>query len=144
MRILIADDDPVYQALLGDLLTEWGHDVTTVADGQAAWEYLQEDRSLKLMILDWMMPRLNGYDLCRRLRDAPGSEEYYIILLTGSCRQEEMMRVIVAGADDFMTKPFHPEDLKIRLRSAGRILDLRQEVEELRRQLAAARAPAGA
>ncbi|GAF88564.1 unnamed protein product [marine sediment metagenome] len=129
MRILAADDDPVYQVLLRDLLTQWEYDVTVVSDGADAWEVLQSEGAPRLVLLDWLMPGFDGFELCRMIRQDPSGEGVYIILLTGSRQKGEIMRVLVAGADDYLIKPFDPLDLKIRLRAAQRILDLRELIK---------------
>ena len=133
MQVLIADDDPVYQALLEGLLVEWGHDVATTDNGLDAWKVLQDAHPPKLVLLDWMMPGLDGFELCRKIRQStPQLDEVYVILVTGSQGEQDILRVLVAGADDYLIKPFTPSDLKVRLRAAIRILDLRAEVAQLR------------
>jgi DNA-binding response OmpR family regulator len=124
MKILIADDDPVYCSLLERLLTQWDYQVVSVRDGQAALGILHSSDPPQLVILDWMMPRMDGFEVCRTIRQEHPEGDFYIILLTGSRQKEEMIKVLVAGADDYLLKPFDPLDLKIRLRAARRILDL--------------------
>ena len=137
MRALIADDDPVYQELLRNLLSQWEYDVVVACDGNEAWEALQTDDPPKLAIIDWMMPGLDGFELCRRIRQSPQGDGLYVLFLTGGSRKKEIIRALVAGVDDYLIKPFEPLDLKTRLLVARRILDLRQEVAELRDSLAA-------
>jgi len=138
MRILIADDDPVFRTLVKDLLAEWGYDTVSACDGVEAWRALEAEDAPELLVLDWMMPGLDGFDLCRKVRADAAKERVYIILMTGGRKKEEIIRVLVAGADDYLIKPFEPVDLKIRLRAAQRILDLRREVAQLRAAAAAA------
>jgi len=138
MRILIADDDPVFRTLVKDLLVEWGYETASACDGTEAWQVIQRDEAPPLLLLDWMMPGLDGFELCRRIRADAKQEGAYILLMTGSWRKEEIIRVLVAGADDYLIKPFDPVDLKIRLRVAQRILDLRREVTGLRAAAATA------
>jgi len=133
MQVLIADDDPVYRSLLAELLTQWEYDVVVACDGLEAWNLFQADPPPKLVLLDWMMPGLDGFDLCSKIRnESSAPNDTYIILLTGSRRKSEIITALVAGADDYLIKPFEPLDLKIRLRAAKRILDLCAEVAELR------------
>lgn len=138
MRILIADDDPVFRTLVKDLLVEWGYETASTCDGAEAWQAMERDEAPSLLLLDWMMPSLDGFELCRKIRADARKEGAYIILMTGSWKKEEIIRVLVAGADDYLIKPFDPVDLKIRLRAAQRILDLRREVAQLRAAAAAA------
>jgi DNA-binding response OmpR family regulator len=141
MQVIVADDDPVYRDLLRDLLTQWHFDVFVVSDGNEAWNAMQGPDAPRLVILDWMMPGLDGFEVCKMARTENLKQDVYIILLTGSRKKEEIMKVLVAGADDYLIKPFEPVDLKIHLRTARRILDLQAELAELRQQLHAMAGP---
>ena len=134
MHVLIADDDPVYRSFLDDLLEQWKFDVTVARDGKEAWEAIQGDEDIRLVILDWVMPRMDGPDLCRKLKDDLG-RDVYTILVTGSRLKEDVIRVLVSGADDYIAKPFDAIDLKIHVRTAMRIISLETDVAELRRSL---------
>ena len=131
MRILIADDDPVYRELLTSLLSEWSLDVVAVTNGRDAVQALARDGTFQLAILDWMMPELDGYQVCRQLRQQGDYDDLYILIVTGSPK-EQMLQVILAGADDYLVKPFDPLDLKIRVRNAIRLVELKQELRQLR------------
>jgi len=126
MHVLIADDDPIYRTLLTELLGDWQFEVTCAPDGNEAWEAIQQDPAIRLAVVDWMMPGMDGYTLCRRLKEQTG-REVYVLLITGSRRKDEIEKVLVAGADDYLIKPFDPVDLKIRLRNAVRLIRLQDE-----------------
>jgi DNA-binding response OmpR family regulator len=128
MRALVADDDPVCRRLLRDLIASWGFDVLTVNDGLEAMDILRRADAPPLVVLDWNMPRMGGVEVCRAVRQRSGGDNTYILLVTASRNREEIMKVVVAGADDYLTKPFEPADLKIRLRTAVRIIHLQQEL----------------
>lgn len=132
MRILIADDDPVYRELLSGLLEEWAFEIVTVSDGAQALKALQDDSQFSIAVLDWMMPGMDGYEVCSRLRADERLEGLYVLIVTGSRKKEEILRVVVAGADDYLIKPFEPVDLKIRIRNAQRVLNLQEEVRNLK------------
>jgi two-component system, cell cycle response regulator len=128
MRILVADDDAVTRRLLQARLAGWGYEVVAVADGGAAWRALQEADAPRLAVLDWEMPELDGPELCRRVR-AAGAEPYvYLILLTARDRGADLVTGLAAGADDFIAKPFAPQELQGRLRVGRRILDMAAEL----------------
>ncbi|MCK4601305.1 MAG: response regulator [Phycisphaerae bacterium] len=132
MHVLIADDDPVYRGLLEDLLGQWGYEVTSTCNGQQAWEAIQREGTIEIAILDWVMPEMDGYEICHRIKQDSDKQHIYTILVTGSRFKEEIIKVLVAGADDYIIKPFEPLDLKIHLRSAMRIVNLEAEIDALR------------
>ncbi|MFQ5859571.1 MAG: diguanylate cyclase [Anaerolineae bacterium] len=134
MRILIVDDDPVLRRLLEASLTHAGHEVLTTTDGQSAWELLQND-SVRLVITDWMMPKLDGPALIRRIRAADFSGYTYVILLTARGGKDDVVDGLEAGADDYLTKPFDPNELRARVAIGERILDLEARLRETRDQL---------
>ena len=125
MRVLIADDDPIALELLRDALTDAGHDVACAGDGQEALELLGRG-SCQILITDWQMPRLDGIALCQAVRrGSSGDGGYvYVILLTSHGTTAERVRGLSAGADDFMTKPFEPQELLARMQAAERLLSL--------------------
>jgi diguanylate cyclase (GGDEF)-like protein len=135
LRILVAEDDPVVRRLLEAMLGSWGFTVLLVDDGLAALRLLEEADAPRLVILDWMMPGMDGIDVCRRVR-AQASERYtYLILLTARDRKTDVVTGLDAGADDYLTKPFDRAELKVRLRAAQRILDLQSELIDARERL---------
>ena len=129
MQILVADDDPVYRSLLQGLLEESHFEVVLACDGAEAWEVLQRPDAPTLALLDWNMPGMEGYEVCRKVRQAKGDSSPYILMVTSNSSREELLKVLVAGADDYLLKPFEPLDLKIRLRTAVRILSLQDRLE---------------
>jgi len=132
MKILVADDDIVYRALMEGLLSQWGYEVAVASNGLEAWEVIKSDEPPSIAVVDWMMPKMDGFDLCRKVREDHTIKNLYLLLFTGSYKKEEIIKVLVAGADDYLIKPFEPLDLKIRIRAACRILDLQAEVDRLR------------
>ena len=130
MKVLIADDDRLSARVLEANLRGRGYDVTTVADGAQAWQILQREDRPQMAVLDWMMPEMDGLEVCRRVRQA-GGPYVYILLLTGNTDRDAVVRGIDAGADDYIQKPFNPAELHARLRSGQRIVELE---EKLRRQ----------
>jgi len=128
MRVLVADDDPVCRKLLSDLIAPWGFEVLTASDGLEAMSALAAPGAPPLVILDWSMPRMDGCDVCRALRRQKDGDRPYILLVTASGNRDEIMKVVLSGADDYLTKPFEPADLKIRLRTAVRILHMQEEI----------------
>ena len=128
MKVLIVEDDPVTKRLLEAFLTEWGYDIQVVGDGRAAWEALQESDAPSLIISDWMMPDMNGVELCKKIR-AMGKADYtYFILLTSKGSREDVIEGLQAGADDFIIKPFDQDELKYRLKIGERIIKLEQRI----------------
>lgn len=128
MKILIAEDDPRLRSLLGEQLTGWGYDVIAAGDGSEAWRILRSEDAPRLVMLDWMMPELDGVSLCRRIR-AELTEPYtYLILLTAQRRDEDLVTGMDAGADDYIVKPFKHNELKVRLRAGRRIIELQDEL----------------
>src|SRR5215208_414797 len=124
MKILIADDNHFYRCALKTTLAEWGYEVTAVADGEAAWAVLGGPNPPKLAILDWMMPKADGLEVCRRLRQVPRHEPTYVIVLTSREGKTNVVTALDSGADDFISKPFDREELSARLRVARRIVEL--------------------
>jgi len=139
MRILVAEDDPVALGFLELSLGKWGYAIEIVNDGEAALEALTRPDAPKLAILDWMMPKLDGVEVCRELRKTADNENgyTYIILLTVKSSLYDMVDGIAAGADDYIIKPFIPQDLKVRLDAGKRIIDLQQKLIESKKNLIA-------
>jgi len=135
VKILVAEDDPVSRRLLEVTLSKWGYEVVICADGQAAWEALKVPDAPQLVILDWMMPRLDGLQVCKNVRnpdERPAEPYVYIILLTAKSQKTDMVTGLEAGADDYLTKPFDAQELRMRLRAGRRILDLLDELVQAR------------
>jgi two-component system NtrC family sensor kinase len=123
MKILVADDDPVFQMLLTQMLTEWGYDVLVATDGNEAWKQVRSQGGPRLAIVDWVMPGLDGLEVCRRVRAERKNDYVYILLMTAKNKSSDLLTVMEAGADDYVTKPFDPEELRLRLRAGCRVLE---------------------
>ena len=140
MRVLVADDDKIGSALLSHSLQTWGYSVIRAGDGEEAWLALQADNPPQLAILDWMMPRLDGVDLCRRIRGDDRLRSLYIILLTAREKEEDLIVGLEAGANDYVVKPFKPAELQARVGVGLRVIDLQSElagrIQELEHALA--------
>ena len=141
MHVLIVDDHQVTLELLELHLTKWGHKVSTASDGLEAWRKLRKD-DIDLAIIDWVMPGLNGIELCRKVREGDLEKYVYMILLTSRDDRQDLLEGLGAGADDYVTKPFDQEALRLRLRAGERVVKLQDElrsknlVADLNRRLA--------
>jgi two-component system cell cycle response regulator len=131
MKILIAEDDPVSRRVLEANLVEWGYDVMIASDGSEAWDLLQKPGAPNLVISDWMMPHMDGLELCRRIRQMERSGYTYFIILTAKGRKEDIIEGLEAGADDFLIKPFDRQELKYRAKIGERIINLELRILEL-------------
>jgi phosphoserine phosphatase RsbU/P len=131
MRILIAEDDAVTRKILEASLERLGLDVIATEDGDAAWrvlETLNGKDAPELAVLDWMMPGLEGIEICRRLRATPGFELMYIILLTSRGDKQDLAEGLSAGANDYISKPFDPGELIARVRVGERMVKLQSSL----------------
>lgn len=128
-RILIADDDPITRLMLVTLLKEWGYTAVEVEDGDRAAQILASADAPSICILDWMMPGKDGVDVCREIRGQFPTRPLYFLLLTVKTRREDMLAALQAGADDFLTKPFDYEELRVRLEVGKRIVGLQEKLE---------------
>ena len=136
MQILVVEDSAVYRKLIGDHLRSWGFAVTLAESGAEAWRILEQPDSPKLVLLDWVLPDMEGLAICQRLRQAGSSKPYvYVILLTGKNGRQAMLDALQAGADDFLVKPFDELELKARLLVGKRILDLQEELVSARESM---------
>lgn len=124
MKILIAEDNAFYRRMLQATLTQWGYEVLAVENGLAALDVLQAPDAPKLAILDWMMPGLDGPEVCARVRAIPRAEPAYLIILTSKEREENVVTALDVGADDFVTKPFDHAELRARIQVGLRIVGL--------------------
>jgi len=135
VKVLVAEDDPVSRRALEAFLRRWGYDVKLAQNGVEAWNALQEESAPRLAVLDWMMPGMDGVQVCREVRKR-GPEPYvYILLLTAKDQKQDVVEGIEAGADDYLTKPFDAHELKARLRTGRRIIELQQELIRAREEL---------
>jgi CheY-like chemotaxis protein len=129
-RVLIAEDDAVSRTVLDRTLRGWGYDVVVTENGTAAWEALLADDAPQLAILDWMMPGLEGPEVCRRVRALARPIPTYIILLTARGQTDDVVTGLDSGADDYVTKPFDRQELRSRLRVGERVLALQRGLAE--------------
>jgi diguanylate cyclase (GGDEF)-like protein len=135
VKILIAEDDAISRRLLETILRKWGYEVVVAFDGGQAWEELQKEEAPRLAILDWMMPEMDGVEVCSKVRDRTGSPYVYILLLSAKSQREDLVKGMESGADDYITKPFDANELKVRLRAGRRILDLQTQLMETQEAL---------
>ena len=135
LKVLVAEDNGVIQSVLRNLLTKWGYEAVIASDGQQAWDALQADDAPRLAILDWMMPGLNGIEICQRIRAESREPYIYILLLTARNESQDLVEGMEAGADDYLTKPFNARELRVRLRAGTRILELQEQLLHAREAL---------
>ena len=135
MRILIAEDDPISRRVLESTLKKWGYEVKVTCNGQEAWDEFQTDDAPKLAVLDWMMPKISGPELCHKVRSMPGGEFFYILLLTAKGTKENIIGGLDAGADDYVIKPFDSRELRVRISCGRRIVELQSELVSTRDKL---------
>lgn len=135
MKVLIAEDDPVSRRLLQAALVKWGYEVTVTGNGREAWGALQEPDAPSLLVLDWLMPEMDGVEVCREARKSEALKSSYIILLTSRGSKEDIVQGLEAGADDYVTKPFDHGELRARVQVGSRVVQLQSaladRVEEL-------------
>jgi len=137
-RILIAEDDRVSRRMLQSILTDWGFNVVLACDGSEAWQILQEKTPPRLAIIDWLMPKMDGLEVCRQARMLATQEPLYLILLTIKTNREDIVAGLRAGADDYITKPFDLAELEARLQVGERILGLQTNLAARVREVEAA------
>jgi len=135
MRVLIAEDDVVFRRILEATLLKWGFEVVSACDGSEAWHRMQSSDAPRLVILDWMMPGLDGVEICRKARMQTDKPYTYILLLSAKGHHGDMIAGLDAGADDYLTKPFDPLELRGRLRAGQRIVKLQEELLAAREEL---------
>jgi two-component system, cell cycle response regulator len=135
MKVLIAEDEPVPRRLLESSLERWGYEVMVAKDGLEANQILLSPDAPKMAVLDWLMPGIDGIELCRNIRRNKPEPYTYILLLTGRRNQDDVIQGLEAGADDYVRKPFDPAELKVRLRTGKRILYLQDRLISAREAL---------
>ena len=135
MKVLIAEDDPISRVLLSRLLVKSGYEVVATANGSEAWEVLRKEGAPRLAVLDWMMPGMDGLAVCQRVRARSGGAYTYILLLTSKDATPDLVEGLESGADDYLTKPLNPEELKARLRAGLRILRLEDQLVAAREEM---------
>jgi len=128
MRILVADDDAITRLTLTSLLTKRGYEVVTAVNGDEAYKLLQQDDAPRLAILDWMMPGLDGLELCRKLRESGRAAYTYVVMLSGRREKQDFIAGLDAGADTYVSKPFDIDELHARMRAAQRIVAHQEEL----------------
>ncbi|MGA8221123.1 MAG: diguanylate cyclase [Candidatus Acidiferrales bacterium] len=134
-KILIAEDDPVSRRVLESFLVKWGYEVIVAVDGTQALHTLQRLDSPRLAVLDWMMPGLEGTQVCQKIREESNRAYIYILLLTARGQKEDILKGLDSGADDYLTKPFDAQELRARLHVGQRILDLQDNLIAAREAL---------
>lgn len=128
MKILIAEDDPTFCHFLEEVLVNWGYEVVVTSNGSEAWQALRVKGAPQLAVLDWLMPEMDGLEVCRKVRQEVQEPYIYIILLTSQHRDEDIVLGMEAGADDYITKPLKTEELKVRLNAGKRLIELQNEL----------------
>lgn len=131
MKVLIADDDALSRKVLQDALVEWGYDIVVAHNGNEAWAILEKADRPNMAVLDWMMPGMDGVEICSRVRTLNASNYVYVILLTAKSKREDLIKGLESGADDYIIKPFNYEELKSRLKIGQRIIELEQSILRL-------------
>lgn len=129
MKILVAEDEKTTRILLERKLTEWGYEVVSAPDGEKAWTILQNENHPRLILLDRLVPGMDGVEICRRLK-ASSTPQHYVILLTSLEEKEEVVEGLDAGADEYIVKPFHPKELRSRVNVGRRMLELQSALSE--------------
>jgi diguanylate cyclase (GGDEF)-like protein len=135
MRLLIVEDDPVSLHLLDTLLRGWGYETVLAHGGKEAWEILRAPDAPALVLLDWMMSDMDGIEICRNVRSLQQELRPYIILLTAKEAKKDLVIGINAGADDYMTKPFEPDELRVRVHAGERIVEMEMDMLTARETL---------
>jgi diguanylate cyclase (GGDEF)-like protein len=136
MKILIAEDDVTSRLVLAGVLKKWGHEVVATVNGTEAWEAMQRPDAPTLAILDWMMPGLDGVEVCRRIRGLQSDQPPYLIVLTSRGDKADIVAGLEAGADDYLAKPFDPGELRARVDVGQRMIELQAKLLEARDALA--------
>jgi phosphoserine phosphatase RsbU/P len=134
MKILLVDDEPAILSIQSEILKKWGYAVEVASDGYTAWDRMA-DPAINFVISDWMMPGISGIDLCRKIREAKFERYVYLLLCTAKDRREDIVAGLDAGADDFLIKPIDPDELRVRVRSGERVLNLERKLEDRNLQL---------
>lgn len=128
LKILVAEDNKFFRRLIEVNLTQWGHEVMGCANGAQALKALTDPEGPKLAIMDWEMPEMEGVEVCREVRKVKDKPYIYIIMLTAKSLKEDVILGLESGADDYITKPFDPLELKVRVRAATRIVELQEDL----------------
>lgn len=135
MKVLIAEDDPVSRRLLQAALVKWGYEVTVTGNGKEAWNALQSPDAPSLLVLDWLMPEMDGVEVCREARKNEALKSSYIILLTSRGSKEDIVQGLEAGADDYVTKPFDHGELRARVQVGSRVVQLQSALADRVKEL---------
>ena len=135
MRVLIAEDEPVSRRILERTLQRWGYEVVVATDGTQAWECLSADDAPQLAIVDWMMPGVDGPELCQRVRALGRRLPTYLVLLTAKAEREDIVAGLQAGADDYVVKPFDEAELRARVQVGVRVVQLQVSLADRVRDL---------
>lgn len=135
MRVLIAEDDAVSRRVLAATLDKSGYEVVAAADGAEAWAALQREDAPHLAVLDWMMPGMDGVEVCRRVRALSAAAPPYLILLTARSDKEDVVTGLDAGASDYLTKPFDRSELRARVQVGARVVELQDKLAARAREL---------
>ncbi len=130
-RILISEDSPTTRRMLEHNLTQWGFDVVSTENGKEAWDILQGDNPPQLAVIDWLMPVMDGLEVCENLRKLKLDRYVYAIILTGKTQTEDVVKGLESGADDYLKKPFSVEELRARLLVGKRIIELHNRLQDL-------------
>jgi len=138
MKILIAEDSATTRVILEELLEEWGYTFISATNGNEALEVLSSDDAPNLAILDWIMPGIEGIDVCRQIRRKKKAFPLYFILLTAKVKNEEIIEGLEAGADDYIIKPFEKGELRARIKAGQRVVGLQLELAKRIKELQAA------
>lgn len=135
MKVLVAEDDPLVRMLLEGLLIGWGYQVEIAVDGTEAWRILQRKEAPDLAILDWMMPGMDGVQICRELRRRETENYVYVLLLTSKDTKEDVVLGLESGVDDYLTKPFNSDELRARITAGKRIVNLQRQLLQVQEVL---------
>jgi sigma-B regulation protein RsbU (phosphoserine phosphatase) len=123
MKVLVAEDDAFYSRILQSVLRD-EYEVLVAEDGNRAWKILQSEEAPRLALLDWQMPGLDGLEVCRKVRANPAMDGFYLVIATVRQSLNDVLAGFEAGASDYITKPFHAQELRARLRVGGRVIEL--------------------
>lgn len=136
MKILVADDSGVTRLIISSLLARWGFEVVQAADGGEACQQLESEDGPSLALLDWQMPKMDGTEVCRKLRQNASARPVYIVLLTAKDSPGDLAQGMAAGADDYLIKPFETDELQVRVRVGARVVELQQKLAQRENELA--------